>query len=107
VLVVSDCGKKLLLISSLGSDGFGVGLLRSSLCLFCLVCDWSRWPLIVAIDCGGYLASVSFVSPGKPMRKVFQSSSASVVGVGLSTAAWLKATRSAGFVDWLTDKPAK
>lgn len=40
---------------------------------------------MVAIDCGGYLANVSLVNPGKPIRKSFRSTSASVVSGGLKT----------------------
>jgi hypothetical protein len=58
--------------------------------------------LIVAMDVGGYFASVSLDNPGKPMMKFLRSASAKVGNVGLKSVAWLKATISAGLVDWLT-----
>ena len=61
---------------------------------------------MVAMDLGGYFARVSFVNPGKPIRKSFRRASARVVRGGLKSAAWLKATRSAGMADWLTARPA-
>jgi hypothetical protein len=62
--------------------------------------------LIVAIDWGGYFASISFVRRGKPMMKSLRRAAARVVRGGLNSAAWLKAMRSAGLVDWLVANPA-
>jgi hypothetical protein len=92
-------------MSSFGSDGFGGGGCFGCLCRFWFFLLWSKCPLIVAMDLGGYFARVSFVSPGNPIKKSFRSASAKVVSGGLKSVAWLKATRSAGLADWLTASP--
>jgi hypothetical protein len=101
-LGVGELALALGMCSCSGSDGFACtsGLVLFDLFLFTLL--WSKCPLMVAMECGGYLARVSLVRPGKPMRKSLRRAAASVVRGGLKRVAWLNATMSAGLVDWLT-----
>lgn len=98
MLGASECGAASATISwsIFGSDVLSSGIIGVLFARFCLVRLWSRCPLMVANDGGGYLASVCLVRPGNPLMYSFRSASARVVIGGLKSVAWLNSTRSDG-----------
>ena len=57
------------------------------------------WPLIVAVECGGYFRRSVGVSPGKWVMKPLVRARLRVDKVGENKAAWAKATRSDGVAE--------
>jgi hypothetical protein len=61
--------------------------------------SWSRWPLIIAEDRGGYLRKLADVNPGRLKRKFLSIALARVDNAGENIAACAKATSSAGVAE--------
>jgi hypothetical protein len=77
-------------LSSLSTSSWGAVVDRT----FFLV--WSRWPLIIGTDNGGYLEMALVVRPGKSGEYPRSSAVMSVDSTGEKTVACANATRSAG-----------
>jgi hypothetical protein len=60
---------------------------------------WSRCPLTIGIDRGGYLRRRARESPGKDGRKPFCRANSKMEREGEKRAAWAKATSSAGVAE--------
>jgi len=83
--------------SSVGDGGAGVALERCDVLVeqrFCWV--WSRWPLIVAMDCGGCCCKDWRVRPANLGTCPHRRASSSMERHGLKRAACAKVTRLAG-----------
>ncbi len=83
--------------SSVGDGEAGVALGRRDVLVewrFCRV--WSRWPLMVAMDCGGCCCKDLRVRPANSGTCPQCRASSSMERHGLKRVAWAKATRSAG-----------
>ena len=68
---------------------------------FCL--DWSRWPLWVALEWGGFFLKDAEVRPGKSVTYRLSKAICSVDVVGENNVACMKATLSAGVAEWLAN----
>ena len=59
---------------------------------------WSMWPLMVAVEIGGFARMVADVRPGKSIRKLRSKAARNVVIEGEKREAWAKFTRAAAVV---------